>query len=78
MSGGPLGQNRDDAMDSTPLGSVGTRPSDVLNSNELGIEYDQLLPETPQIILPPEGPPGVFLPADGTRYHTEHRHLRRG
>ena len=47
VSGGPFGQNLTDPMDSTPSGSVGSRPIDMLDSAALGIEYDQLMPGTP-------------------------------
>lgn len=68
MNGGPLGQNLNDVMDSTPPGPVGQRPIDVLDSTVLGIEYDQLIPGTPQPVppAPTPGPAGDFLPADGT------------
>jgi len=46
-NGGPFGQNLTDPMDSTPASSIGARPIDVLNSSDLNIEYDQLLPGTP-------------------------------
>ncbi|MCP5243777.1 DVUA0089 family protein [Nitrosomonas sp.] len=48
VSGGPFGQNLTDAMAGTPNGPVGSRPIDMLDSTALGIEYDQLLPGTPQ------------------------------
>jgi len=44
---GPFGQNLNDPMDSTPVGTIGNRPIDVIDSQTLNIEYDQLLPETP-------------------------------
>lgn len=59
-SGGALGQNLTDAMDSTPPGAVGPRPIDVLDSVELGIEYDQLLPGTPD----PQGPSPIEPPEE--------------
>ncbi|MCB1319723.1 MAG: tyrosinase family protein, partial [Leptospiraceae bacterium] len=52
VSGGPFGQNLTDMMAGTPNGPVGSRPIDVLDSAALGIEYDQLLPGTPQPIPP--------------------------
>lgn len=48
-TGGPFGQNLTDVMAGTPNSpAAGSRPIDVLDSAALGIEYDQLLPGTPQ------------------------------
>ena len=47
VNGGPFGQNLTDPMDSTSATPIGTRPLDVLQSSALNIEYDQLLPGTP-------------------------------
>ena len=64
VSGGQFGQNLTDSMAGTPNSSVGSRPIDMLDSNALGIEYDQLLPGTPQsppsqnvVILVPNASP---------------------
>ena len=40
VTGGPFGQNLNDPMDSTPQASIGSRPVNVLNSADIGIEYD--------------------------------------
>lgn len=40
VTGGLFGQNLNDTMDSTPVASIGRRPIDVLDSNALGIVYD--------------------------------------
>ncbi len=48
VSGGQFGQNLTDPMAGTPNSPVGSRPVDMLDSAALGIEYDQLLPGTPQ------------------------------
>ncbi len=48
-NGGPFGQNLTDPMDSTPMGTIGNRPIDVMDSPALGLEYERLLPETPPI-----------------------------
>ena len=45
-TGGPFGQNLTDPMDSTASLPIGSRPLDVLNSQDLHIEYDKLLPGT--------------------------------
>lgn len=47
MSGGPFGQNLSDPMNSTPVGPIGNRPIDVLDSAALDIEYDAPMPGTP-------------------------------
>ncbi len=47
VNNGPFGQNETDPMDSTPASPIGARPLDVLDSRVLNIEYDQLLPGTP-------------------------------
>jgi tyrosinase len=47
VNGGPFGQNLTNPMDSTPVGPVGNRPIDVIDSVALAIEYDQLMPGTP-------------------------------
>jgi tyrosinase len=47
ISGGPFGQNLNNPMDSTPAGPIGNRPTDVLDSAVLDIEYDSLLAGTP-------------------------------
>ncbi len=59
-SGAALGQNLTDAMDSTPPGAVGSRPIDILDSAGLGIEYDQLMPGTPN----PQDPPPIDQPTE--------------
>jgi tyrosinase len=46
-TGGPFGQNLNDPMNSTPMGTIGNRAIDVIDSNALNIEYDQLMPGTP-------------------------------
>jgi tyrosinase len=47
VNNGPFGQNETDPMDSTPASPIGARPIDVLDSRDLNIEYDHLLPGTP-------------------------------
>ncbi len=47
VNGGSFGQNLNDPMDSTPSSPIGSRPNNVINSSNLNIEYDQLLPGTP-------------------------------
>ena len=54
---GPFGQNLTDPMDSTP--TPNNRPIDVLDSNSLGIEYQQ----SGEIIVPPIATPQL-LPLD--------------
>lgn len=61
MNGGPFGQNLTDPMDSTPSGPIGPRPIDVMNSAELDIQYDQLMPGTPP---PVGGEVGTLLTVD--------------
>ena len=53
VTGGSFGQNLTDPMDSTPNSPLRNRPTDVLVSNDIGIEYDQLLPGTPEPIPAP-------------------------
>lgn len=48
INSGPFGQNLTDPMDSTPTSPIGDLPLDVLDSSTLNIEYDQLLPGTPE------------------------------
>lgn len=50
---GPFGQNLNDPMSDTPAASIGSRPTDVLDSAAIDIEYDQLLPGTPNPTPPP-------------------------
>jgi tyrosinase len=54
---GPLGQNLNDTMDSTPTTPPGSHPADVLDSSALDIEYDQLLIGTP----PPSNSDPILL-----------------
>lgn len=49
VTGGLYGQNLTDTMASTPSASVGSRPIDMLNSNAISIEYDQLIDGTPAV-----------------------------
>lgn len=49
---GAFGQNLNDPMDSTPIGPIGNRPIDVLDSAALDIQYDQLLEGTPTTPTP--------------------------
>jgi tyrosinase len=46
-NGGPFGQNLTDPMNNTPLGPIGSRPIDVLDSAALGIVYDGAGPPPP-------------------------------
>jgi tyrosinase len=62
MSGGPFGQNLTDPMDSTPAAPIRPRPIDVLDSAALGIQYDQLMPGTPD---PDVGETSVLLSVNG-------------
>ncbi len=55
VSGGPFGQNLTDPMNNTPAGPIGDRPFDVLDSAALNIEYDRLMPDTPQTPTTPIG-----------------------
>lgn len=68
MSGGPFGQNLNDPMDSTPGTPIGDRVIDVIDSAALEIEYDELLPGTPQPAIPTPGPdePGIEIFTDGS------------
>jgi tyrosinase len=63
-NGGPFGQNLNDPMDSTPATPIGNRPMDVLDSTALGIEYDHLMPGTPQPGHPADE--GIPITIDGT------------
>ncbi|MCH8137204.1 MAG: tyrosinase family protein, partial [Proteobacteria bacterium] len=54
---GRFGQNLNDPMDSTPLGPIGNRPIDVLDSDALNVEYEGTVP------LPPS--PRPTLTVDG-------------
>ncbi|MCZ6682298.1 MAG: tyrosinase family protein [Planctomycetota bacterium] len=47
MVGGPFGQNLNDPMDSTPVGPIGNRPIDMLDSAALNIQYDSAGPVPP-------------------------------
>lgn len=58
-TGGPFGQNLTDPMGSTPSAQVGSRPIDVLNSAALGIVYDGVPPEEPEITLIVVGAPAT-------------------
>jgi tyrosinase len=47
VNGGLFGQNLNDSMPNTPVGPIGNRPVDVLESASLDIQYDQLMAGTP-------------------------------
>jgi tyrosinase len=47
ISGGPFGQNLNDPMVSTPVGPIGNRPIDMLDSAALNIQYDSAGPVPP-------------------------------
>lgn len=64
ISSGPFGQNLNDPMDSTPNAAIGSRPSDVLDSTAIDIEYDQLLPGTPSQTPIPTPGLGTMLTID--------------
>ncbi len=68
MNGGPFGQNLNDPMDSTPGTPLSNRVIDVIDSAALEIEYDQLLPSTPQPDVPAPDPQqsGIEIPPDGS------------
>ena len=66
LSGGPFGQNLANPMDSTPSSPIGSRPIDVLDSDALGIEYDDLISEPPD-----SGQPDTILQVDGNSIGAE-------
>lgn len=47
ISGGPFGQNLNNPMVSTPVGPIGNRPIDMLDSAALNIQYDSAGPVSP-------------------------------
>ena len=55
VTGGNMGQNLTATMDSTPFASIGRRPIDVLDSNALGIVYDN------GFEIPPPPPPPLVI-----------------
>jgi|GEM_PF-464546 len=63
-SGARFGQNLTDPMAGTPAGLIGSRPIDVLDSAGLEIEYDRLMPGTPDPSAPGEEVVELVVGAD--------------